>query len=299
MLYSILDVKGRAEIVKNIIGKPVAGPDFFGRDREVQELRRICEDEHVLLLAPRRVGKTSLLHALAADINRGSSVVAAYASVAAAKNEPQFVEATLRSIYETKAGKRLKPNSVATWIQKHGRRVRGIKVAGTGVDVDGYAREWQDEANRVFAGILQARHPWLILIDELPIFVLTIAGHDATGERVRSFLQWFRNLRQLPEASTKLRFVLAGSVGLDSVTRRHRLTDTINDLRDWRLGPYDAETADRFLAELARSYRMDVGLELASTDLRTRRVAHPLSPAGHLQCPARPRPRDDAVGGAP
>jgi hypothetical protein len=49
---------------------------------------------------------------------------------------------------------------------------------------------------------------------------------------------------------------------LDSVTRRHRLTDTINDLRDWRLGPYDAETADRFLAELARSYRMEVGLDL-------------------------------------
>ena len=248
--------------MKNIIGKPVDGENFFGRDRELRELRRICEDEHILLLAPRRVGKTSLLHALASDVNRDESAVGAYVSVAAAKNEPQFVEAALRSIYETKAGKKLKPNSIVTWIQRHGRRVRGIKVAGTGVDVDGCAREWQDEANRAFAGILQAKQPWLILIDEFPIFVLTIAAHDATGERVRSFLQWFRNLRQLPEASAKLRFILAGSVGLDSVTRRHRLTDTINDLRDWRLGPYDAETADRFLTELARSYRMEVGPEL-------------------------------------
>jgi ATP/maltotriose-dependent transcriptional regulator MalT len=127
--------------MKNIIGKPVDGANFFGRDRELRELRRICEDEHILLLAPRRVGKTSLLHALALEVSRDASAVGAYVSVAAAKNEPQFVEAVLRSIYETKAGKKLKPNPIATWIQRHGRRVRGIKVAGTGVDVDGYLVE--------------------------------------------------------------------------------------------------------------------------------------------------------------
>ena len=94
--------------MKNIIGKPVDGANFFGRDRELQELRRICENEHILLLAPRRVGKTSLLYALTSDTNRDTSAVAAYVSVAAAKNEPQFVEAVLRSIYATKAGKKLK-----------------------------------------------------------------------------------------------------------------------------------------------------------------------------------------------
>lgn len=36
--------------MRNIIGKPVSGADFFGREGE---------------LAPRRVGKTSLLFALA------------------------------------------------------------------------------------------------------------------------------------------------------------------------------------------------------------------------------------------
>jgi uncharacterized protein len=248
--------------MKNIIGKPVAGEDFFGRERELQELSRISEDEHVLLLAPRRVGKTSLLCALAERVEKDASAVGVYVSVAAAKDEPQFVEAVLHAIYATQAGKRLKPNAIATWLQRHARRVRSIKVAGTGVDVDTSTREWQEEANRAFAGILQAPLPWLILIDELPIFVLTIANQDPTGGRVRSFLQWFRNLRQLPEASTHLRFVLAGSIGLDSVTRRHRLTDTINDLRDWRLGPYDAEIADQFLAKLAQSYKVTVGHDL-------------------------------------
>ena len=51
--------------IQNIIGKPVSDHNFFGRDRELEELQAVTEREHVLLLAPRRVGKTSLLHASA------------------------------------------------------------------------------------------------------------------------------------------------------------------------------------------------------------------------------------------
>jgi replication-associated recombination protein RarA len=70
-----------------------AGPrsHFFGRDAELEELASITEREHVLLLAPRRVGKTSLLHALVKHVDRQASAIAAYASVAAAINEPQLV----------------------------------------------------------------------------------------------------------------------------------------------------------------------------------------------------------------
>lgn len=255
--------------MRNIIGKPVSGVDFFGRDRELQELKQVSTDEHLLLLAPRRVGKTSLLCALASEVERDESATGTYVSVAGAASEPQFVKTVLEAIYATKPGKRLMPHPVVTWLRRQGRRIRGIKVAGYGVDVDGHSAEWHEEADRAFSGLLKADRPWLIMVDELPTVILTLARHDPSGERVRSFLQWFRNLRQRPEAARKLRFILAGSVGLDSVTRRHGLTDTINDLRDWRLGPYEASTADRFLAALARSYDMSL-----DTDMRRRICEH-------------------------
>ena len=248
--------------MRNIIGKPVTGADFFGRERELLDLKRISESEHVLLLAPRRVGKTSLLSALASEVERDGSATGVYASVAGAKSEATFLKMILGAIYSTKPGTRLKLNVIATWVGKHARRVRGIKIAGSGVDVEGSPSDWQDDANRAFAQIVRAERPWLILVDELPILVLSLARQDPSGERVRGFLQWFRDLRQRVETSDKLRFVLAGSVGLDSVTRRHQLTDTINDLRDWRLGPYDGATADRFLIELARSHKMNVEADL-------------------------------------
>jgi hypothetical protein len=104
----------------------------------------------------------------------------------------------------------------------------------------------------------------LILIDELPVLVLALGKSDPSGARVRAFLQWFRNLRQHPAGATTLRFVLAGSIGLDNVTRRHHLTDTINDLRIWPLGPFAPAAAHAFLAQLATSYKLDLDSDLRS-----------------------------------
>jgi len=252
--------------VKNIIGKPVAGANFFGREHELNDLKRITEEEHVLLLAPRRVGKTSLLLALQAETNKTDGTSGSYVSVAAARDERHFVELVLDSIYATGAGAKLRPNRMGSWLQRKGRQIRGVKVgaagATAGIDLHSGGDGWQEDANRAIVSILRSDLQWLILIDELPTLVLTIAQLDPSGQRVRAFLQWFRDLRQLPAALGKLRFVLAGSVGLDSVTRRHLLTHTINDLRDWRLGPYDTTVADHFLKELAGAYQVDLGAEL-------------------------------------
>lgn len=138
-----------------------------------------------------------------------------------------------------------------------------MKVAGTGIDLEGASiPEWQEEADKAFAAIAATGTPWLFMIDELPMLVLLLARQDPSGARVRGFLQWFRNLRQLHQGIENLRFVLAGSIGLDNVTRRHRLTDTINDLRDWRLGPFTRDNADRFLGELAHGYQIKLGPDL-------------------------------------
>jgi hypothetical protein len=44
-----------------IIGAPATGSDFFPRDQITQRLLRALKVEHLLFLAPRRTGKTSVL----------------------------------------------------------------------------------------------------------------------------------------------------------------------------------------------------------------------------------------------
>ena len=50
--------------LNNVIGSPVVGADFFDRHEEQARIWRRLEHDSILLLAPRRVGKTSLLHRL-------------------------------------------------------------------------------------------------------------------------------------------------------------------------------------------------------------------------------------------
>ena len=48
--------------MRNVIGQAVVGDDLYGRDYELARLREMLEQGgHILMLAPRRVGKTSLM----------------------------------------------------------------------------------------------------------------------------------------------------------------------------------------------------------------------------------------------
>jgi hypothetical protein len=201
------------------------------------------------------------LHALVKRVEHDGSAIGVYASVAAATNETQFVQAVLKAIYATKGGRKLKRGLVARALGV-GRGVKSVKLAGSGVDLETRTPPWQEDADHAFAAIVTSDTPLLVLIDELPVLVLALAKSDPSGARVRAFLQWFRNLRQHPSGATQLRFVLAGSIGLDNVTRRHQLTDTINDLRLWPLGPFESAAAHEFLGQLAASYELELGPDL-------------------------------------
>ena len=65
----------------NLIGKPAEGEDFFDRERETRRLWERIDTDNVLLLAPRRVGKTSLMFRLRDGAER-EGFHATYVSVA-------------------------------------------------------------------------------------------------------------------------------------------------------------------------------------------------------------------------
>jgi hypothetical protein len=245
--------------LRNVVGKPVYGSDFYGRAEEIDALHDASTREHVLLLAPRRVGKTSLLHEVGKRAERDGDAIAVYVSVADATSEAGFIKKVTEAIYAHKRGKKLEPRVVRRAFG-HWRAVKSVEVSGITIAPDHAVPRWQEDGNRAFDAIAKNGTPLLLLIDELPILVLALAKSDADGARVRTFLQWFRNLRQREDCDSVLRFVLAGSIGLDNVVHRHSLIETINDLRVSRLGEFEPEVAHAFLGALAEG----VGVELPS-----------------------------------
>jgi hypothetical protein len=106
--------------------------------------------------------------------------------------------------------------------------------------------------------IAQADERWMIYVDELPILLFNIIRNDPqTGvPRVRRFLDWFRNdVRALPDAA-KVRWLISGSVGLDTLVQEHGMADTINSLNHQGLDAFAPTVAQGMLLELANTTKL-------------------------------------------
>ena len=235
----------------NVIGRPVVGGDFFDREKEQKRIWRRLENDNVLLLAPRRVGKTSLLHRLR-DTADQHEVDAVYVSVADRTREIDFIA----RLYEAIAKRDRGAKAVGAALRRFGRKASFKKLEVAKVFSVEFTNEneqrWQELGDALMGVLQETDRQWVIMVDELPLFVLELLAHGRP--RARTFLQWFRSIRINQQASLSTRWILAGSIGLDTVASRERLGDTINDLAVEPLGAFSEHDADRFLETLADSH---------------------------------------------
>lgn len=248
----------------NIAGSPVEGEDFFGRKAIVEHLQEILANDDILLLGPRRIGKTSAARAVMAAV-RADGWRAIEINVAACVDERGFLDkldTALRPELASLAGKAM--GALGEAIGALAGRIKAVRIpvpgAGSlGVELGGgEAEDWTKVASDALRLIAQAEECWLIYVDELPILLFNMIRNDPqTGvQRVRRFLDWFRNdVRALPEAR-RVRWLVSGSVGLDTLVQQHGMADTINSMNHQGLEAFEEETALAMLAKLANRYRI-------------------------------------------
>jgi len=241
-------------MVTNRIGPPVQGSDFFDRDGERRRAWDFLHRDHLLLLAPRRVGKTSLMLRLKEEAP-GKGFAVAYADVAKAPDEVAFVCELLKAVAEARGGDSVFRQLADGPLGKRARRIRKIGP----IELDTLTEDTWTEVGENLARVLDRQDGrWLVMVDELPVFVLSLVREDPEGRRARRFLTWFRSLRQRGDRHGSLRWLLAGSIGLDTVAARLNAGDTINDLHLFHLGAFSEPTADRLLQELAAAHALDL-----------------------------------------
>jgi uncharacterized protein len=198
-------------------------------------------------------------------------MLAAYVSVSDVTTEFQFIQKLYDATQKQKPAKSTIRGLAKGPLARFFRRIKKLGVATVSIELaDNAQDQWAELGNALAQVLDQLDQRYLFLVDELPIFVLSLLRQDASGARARTFLNWFRQLRLDPNANRRVRWILAGSIGLDTVTQRLRLGDTINDLFLFNeLGPFTPEVADAFLDELGRTYRLHLEAEVKQ-HLRTR-----------------------------
>ncbi|MDR3632396.1 MAG: hypothetical protein P4L84_01090 [Isosphaeraceae bacterium] len=248
----------RGPMVHQVIGAPVSGEDFYNREEEQRVVWERLENNSLLMLAPRRVGKTSLMHRLR-DTSHQNGFLATFLSVQDQSLELGFV----LKLYEA-VGKLQKADTVLRRLADgpFGSFFGRIKKLGPVELAEAPRDEWRELGNALTLALDTLAGSWLLLVDELPVFVLSLVRQDPTGTRARDFLHWFRTLRQGPYDRARIRWFLAGSLGLDTVAARLDLSDTINDLQLTPLGPFSPSTAHTFLVALGKTYHVDLSVEV-------------------------------------
>jgi hypothetical protein len=239
----------------NLTGQVARDENFFDREADLKDFWSKLESDNLLLLAPRRVGKTSVLYHMQSNA-QAKGFCPIFVDVSDCQDELRFVKRLYDVILEhhnaaARFMESVKQSSLGQFLSS----VKKVGVSGFSLEVQGREHEWADIGEEITRSLEKLEQKTLIQIDELPVFALKLLNHeDETKQgRIRDFLYWLRRIRL---QYTHVRWMLAGSVGLDTIASRLNITDAINDLAIVPLGAYTQPIADQFLLELARSYNL-------------------------------------------
>ncbi len=250
--------------MKNIVGQVVQGNDFYPRPRELKRIHLGLESgSHLLLAAPRRVGKTSLLYKLHdLDIPNTHFI---YVITESVQTSNGFFERLYQALSgERDGGLRRVSRKTGDWLGGLFGRVKGGEIAGVGVQLDSASKvNWADKFEKLISGLPLENERLVFLVDEFPQTVENIEENAGKQEAV-NFLQRNRELRQNPLLNKKLCFLYTGSIGLEHVVTRLGHNQLINDLNPIEMQPLKQEEALEMLSSLTRNLPFNLTDEAAT-----------------------------------
>lgn len=174
-----------------------------------------------------------------------------YLSVEGAEDEHTFLRKLHESIDSVEPKKTPKLTRALRWINKK----RGAVDSVGPVKFTNKEAPWSAVGDELRALLSRTRKnttsQWYVMIDELPVFIDRVARRDK--ERAKSFLSWFRALRQEFGPNSGVHWIVAGSIGLAAVAERFALHETVNDFKPFDLGPFSRDEATALLHALATS----------------------------------------------
>lgn len=234
-------------MIECIIGPPVTGENLFGREKELDDIWSALEHGSVLLVAPRRIGKTSIVWHMR-DSPRGDWNVY-YLDIEDLRDPADFVleimdsTSHLKSLFDKFKGIFSAFKDVVGEIELVHFK---LKLR------DELRDEWQSKGNKVFEKIKEENLRIVFAVDELPTMLLNMI--DSDNERgaynARIFLQWLRQVR----TNYNIHFIICGSIGVDQILRKSDAVAAMNDLRRIVIPPFTTAIAEDMIRKLLERF---------------------------------------------
>jgi len=251
---------------KNIVkrfymtGQVAYGDNYFPREKDEKRIwRRLNHGSHLLLLAPRRVGKTSLLRNL--ELKPENNYVFLYNIVQSCPTAHEYYERIIENLFESEFTDRL--NKFTNWgkdaLNDFRKSIKGLNFSEAGIEFENHERTLSHKDLKTVLDKITIKEKLIIVIDEFPDVlekIYTEQGHSAA----ESFLSGCRELWQDPALDQKVQFIFTGSIGLDSLVHKLNLSDLINVLINVSVDPFKEEKAFEFIDFILNKSQEDIML---------------------------------------
>jgi len=225
---------------KTIKGPVATGKFYYPRTDIVNEIwDELEKGNFILLAAPRRVGKTSVLRDL--EQNPRENYSTKFRSVQAVQSGEEFY----KTIYDLMIECFKSSNILGNWFKKYTKSRTITEFHSKGVKIGKADFPYQDEINNILEELSDEGETMVLLIDELPE-VLHRLHKNGKKDEALSILSQLRVWRQ--NDYKKLQFVFAGSIGIHYVVKSitGRVSD-INDLTNILCAPLNHKDAKDYI----------------------------------------------------
>lgn len=229
---------------KIIIGNTATGEYYFQRPFiEACIWDEIQKGNHVLIAAPRRVGKSSVMQAMVDHPLEDTRCI--FKNIQGIKSEAEYYQ----RFYELLVQCLSRFGKSKTWL---GGMLKGIKIDEITLEGVKFGDKkdinFAEEIKNLLTEISKNKIRVVLLLDELPE-VLNFLHKQNRDTEASHILNHLRELRQNPNIRGHLSLVLAGSVGIQHVVKA--IEGRIADLNDFNSVPFDPLSQGEAKAYLA------------------------------------------------
>jgi len=230
-------------------GQVARKEDFWDRKTELEDIwYKIESRNHILLVAPRRVGKTSIMYNILD--NPKDDYIIVYVITESADKENEFWKKLFHKLMEEEFLNTLKNKAKNFFTLLKTMKISEISAKGIKFG-DGSEMDYASAFKKLIKE-LDSDKKLVIMIDEFAQTIENIIKFEGV-ENAQSLLKTHRELRQDSDITDKVTFMYAGSIGLESVTAKIESSKHINDLSSVKVLPLKFDDAKEFTKKLASS----------------------------------------------
>jgi hypothetical protein len=208
------------------------------REERAKFEAKLTAGASLLMLAPRRIGKTWLLRKIRDDM-AAQGWLCVYVNVEGKRSEDEFLRELCSEIEKTQDVK----GRLIHHVTQRFRQIT-LEAQGSLQDVIGKI-DPRGFLEVLVAALAKEERRTLILIDEIALFILERAEQD----RAATF-SLLHHLRKLQQGYPKVQWFLTGSVGLDVIARRFTMAGALVDYDPVGLEPFTRDDARAYVEHL-------------------------------------------------